>query len=466
MASGTSYAIGRLVPLKRRPQREVYDVQRELAQFLIAQGKKEIVPTVEGVNVGIYAGHVIDPVVSTIRAFMKSHEGWRFEQFSSSRGGDSDHAAEIETLKAENTGYRERISTLVTENGRYQRSARDRDGTIRELEMQIRDYESGIRDLRGQLAATGDTSVALLGTTGQRGIKNAENLAAVLTQDREIYKLGAQAKITFYLTTIAGKLSERDWYVFEQLLEAQAFISEKERYLREHGQAAVDSLPEIARAPILSRWEKAQAIVDEANRKAPPLEVLVHIRRTKDAATVIIPYDGTATNGVSSAFCESWKQFGIAAEERFGYKVEYAQDGLWSMAFSGKKIDYKALERLLFESFKDVAERARLTIVPFYNKLFMEYRIRDVKKTKVFAEPSEPIQEGEASDLHTYAKSRVRELGYSSLKALCDAKGASYGAVMQRLSGKKGMRRKSLAHTAKLLEVPESELSRRLPKKR
>ncbi|MBI2657463.1 hypothetical protein HYX08_02080 [Candidatus Woesearchaeota archaeon] len=455
MADGgnySSYLLGRLSPTKRVRERDFSDLQRALSQFLNTQGRKGVTVTVEGQRVAVYVGDITNPVVDTVRSFVRGHEGWKFDTLASSRDGDHDLSAEMETLRAQNRGYGERIPVLEDSARRYQALAEERRETIRELEGRLRDSETGIQ--RRGLATQ---------TVNSKGDLDARGLLAELTGDRDNYTAGIDGKITNYLSGIARQIAKREWYASEEFTQAQIVVNEKKEYIKKYGQDAVDNLPEIAREPMVSRWESAQAIVDAADKKTPPLEVIIHIKRTKSVGTVTIPYDGTANNEVGRAFGEAWKQFGMAAEAQLKYKIECSQDGLWSLTASSDKIDYKALERLLFESFRDVAERARLTIEPFYNLSFMEYRVRGVKIGELNPNPTQ--ESGTQSDLRTYAKSRAIELGYRNLSALCDAKGISLGIISQRL-GKTRLRKKSLTETALFLEVSEDEITRRLPQKK
>jgi len=235
----------------------------------------------------------------------------------------------------------------------------------------------------------------------------------------------------------------------EEVNEARKTIGQRNKYLADHGEEALELLPQVAREATLKEWEGAEQIVaayEQYQEGITPLDVPIRIAKTDGGITIVLPVNPKSANEVARSLYDNLVTYSAELQSEFGLEASVDDKQPFATLNITGELDHSTIEDRLKSSFGEVAEQAKLNLQPFSFNYF-----------ESSLDQKSPVLE--AVNPREYVHSRIIELGYTGPRQFISEKRIKgFNTALYRLSRGDRIRGKTIENLATALEIPSSDL--------
>lgn len=355
----------------------------------------------------------------------------------------------IRRLQVEAGASKETIESLESRNsrlqGRYEHAESIVDG-LRE-QLSVAENESNASK---QYASGLEQEVASLKRDALQVSATPESLADVLLGNEQLYLKAQENMIEEVYNQISAEIDKREFYQkIGDVEEARKTIEQRDKYLAEHGQEALELLPQASRELAQKEWKDAESLIAEYEQYRAgitPLDFPIRIAKTNEGVTIVIPVNPKSNNEVARTLYDNLVTYSAELQSESG--LESSVDG--KQPFATLNISGEAgnidIEDKLLSIFGKVADQAKLNLQP----LPTSYFINAPEKGSPASWEVNPAD---------YIRSRITQLGYPSLQRFSDEKSVKgLRTLLYKLSHGAGLADKTIQRLATALEIDSSDL--------
>jgi len=448
-------------------------LQESLASYISGTNPDLVLKKINGSNrIGIYLPHQrvdsqLKPILDPLSAILNEFKNENSENWPSVESVVYDHITimkqDIRDEEVRNLGdsvkrlQREAIEieqsnkSLTTISERSQRRYESAEATVDELRLELgndktaldesKKYASGLEQ---QITSSAGNFLEVFGTR--------EDFGSVLGGNEELYIQVQENIIAHAFYQVSDEIDKREMYEkMEEVNDAKIIVHERQKYLIDHGQGAIDDLSPTVRELNQLIYDNAVNSIEEYFQnynEITPLTIPVRIAKTSEETVIVMPVSPKSENVFAKALYDDLVSYAsnLQSQSDLEAAIDYNQP-FATIRIAGK-LDDKTLVDGLMDVIGEYAKENKLNLETFFTNYFDGVpKEKEVSVTQN-VNPAEII------------KSRILGfLEYSTLKDFsADNQDMKISDILHRIKEGSNLNPNSIDRLAESLKMESSDL--------
>jgi len=355
----------------------------------------------------------------------------------------------VRRLQREARASEQEIASLTETGGRSKRRYVTAEATADELRAQLGGVQTELDKSKDYVFGL-EHQVSLLTGNTLEVFSTPDNLMGGLQGNKQLYFQAQENMIAQVYHQVSEAIGGREFYEkFEEVNEARKTIEQRDKYLEEHGQTALEGLPQAGREATLKEWEGAENSIIEFEKYQEcitALDVPIRIAKTDGGTAIVIPVNPKSKNKVARSLYNNLVAYSAELQSEFGLEVSVDDKQPFATLNITGEVDYSTIEDKLLSAFGEVAEQAKLNLQPFS----FDYFESSLDKKRPLFESVNP---------RDYIQFRILELNYQSQAQFAREKNIKgFNDTLLRLSRGGGLSEMKIIELSTALNIERTDL--------